>query len=68
MGFEKVSTHSHMSRQPDPPGFFLKRNIQMSHFVYQTGLTLSTDEKKKTIDPLTPTPGRLPDATNGKWH
>ena len=40
----------------------------MSHFVYQTGLTLSTDEKKKTIDPLTPTPGRLPDATNGKWH
>ena len=32
-------------------GFEKVSNIQMSHFVYQTGLTLSTDEKKKNHRP-----------------
>ena len=48
-------------------GFEKVSNIQMSHFVYQTGLTLSTDEKKPQTPP-TPTPDRSPDPTNGKWH
>ena len=68
MGFEKVSTHSHMSRQPDPPVFFLKKEHTDVPFCLPNRSNPLHRREKKTIDPLTPTPGRLPDATNGKWH